>query len=205
MNAPRPLHEVFSERAHELAEDRYAALDGAGHPDLPDALLAEAVVSYADTAPAPVAEHLSPFVTAHHADRFGEPVDTGADLSQGLALLASAPAVTGTDLDDADLSGPAPADAPADAPAASGQPDPAVDGLDFGGGAGNGHAPGPEAPAPEPPAGEVAPSPPANGGQGADEFAAPVDDPFFDAVPGPVAGHTAGDGDPVDGDDLPGI
>ena len=204
MNEPRPLHEVFGERAHQLAEDRHAALDEAGHPGLPDELLAEAVVSYADTAPAPVAEHLSPFVTAHTAERFGEPGGAGADLSHGLELLASAPAVTGTDLEDVDLSGPVP-----DAPAAPGQPDPAVDGLDFGGGAGNGDtlAPGPEAAAPEPqpPAGEVAPSPPANGGPGADEFAAPVDDPFFDAVPGPVAGQTAEDGDPVDGGDLPGI
>ncbi|WP_143531997.1 hypothetical protein [Saccharothrix sp. ALI-22-I] len=36
-----------------------------GHPDLPAELVAEAVVSFADTAPPEVAEQLAPFVTAH--------------------------------------------------------------------------------------------------------------------------------------------
>ncbi|WP_158854281.1 hypothetical protein [Saccharothrix deserti] len=38
-----------------------------GHPDLPAELVAEAVVSFADTAPPEVAEQLAPFVTAHTA------------------------------------------------------------------------------------------------------------------------------------------
>jgi hypothetical protein len=199
MNEPRPLHEVFGERAHQLAEDRHAALDEAGHPGLPDELLAEAVVSYADTAPAPVAEQLAPFVTAHTAGRFGEPADTGADLSQGLELLASAPAATGTDLDDQGAAGPAPVDGPA-----ASDPDPsAVNGLDFGGGAGNGDqpAPGPEAP-PEPSAGTAEPSPLAGGSDDADQFPPPADDPFFDDVARPIPGD--GD-DAADGDDLSGL
>jgi hypothetical protein len=91
MNPPRPLRDVLGEQADRLAEDRQATLDEAGHPDLPDALVAEAVVSYADTAPYQVAEHLAPFVTAHGAVRLQESPGGEADLSHGLHLLATAP------------------------------------------------------------------------------------------------------------------
>jgi hypothetical protein len=101
MNAPRPLRDVFGEQADRLAEDRHAALQEAGHPDLPDALVAEAVVSYSDTAPPQVAEHLAPFVSAHSAVRHGESPGPEADLSHGLHLLATAPQDASTEADPA--------------------------------------------------------------------------------------------------------
>ncbi|MGK5683554.1 hypothetical protein [Actinoplanes sp. URMC 104] len=55
---------------------------------LPGELVAEAVVSYADTAPAEVAEHLAPFVTAHTAA--GSAADPGEE-SGWLDLLLTAP------------------------------------------------------------------------------------------------------------------
>jgi hypothetical protein len=68
MDRARPLRDVFSDLvgtdtadAAEPAE----VLRTSGHPDLPDTLVAEAVGSYADTAPIEVAEHLSPYVMAH--------------------------------------------------------------------------------------------------------------------------------------------
>jgi hypothetical protein len=73
MEPARPLHSVFA----DLAGGRgYGASSGMtpeevlaanGHPDLPDGLVAEAVVTYADTAPVEVAEHLAPYVRAHTA------------------------------------------------------------------------------------------------------------------------------------------
>jgi hypothetical protein len=137
MNTSRPLRDVLDEQADRLAQDRQSVLDDAGHPGLPDALVAEAVVSYADTAPHQVAEHLAPFVTAHSAVRLGEPAGAEADLSHGLNLLATAPtdpdgpdpAEGGFDLDGLDAGGPAPA-------AEGGWPD-AADAPDFGGGAGD--------------------------------------------------------------------
>ncbi|MFC4070433.1 hypothetical protein [Actinoplanes subglobosus] len=73
----------------EPLRDVFAGLAGnGGDPgdflrDLPADLVAEAVVSYADTAPLEVAEHLAPFVAA----RFDE-----SDASETwLDLLASAP------------------------------------------------------------------------------------------------------------------
>jgi hypothetical protein len=56
------------------------------YADLDPALLGDALVAYADTAPVEVAGHLEPFVTAATA---GDPVDPGT----GLELLASAPPV----------------------------------------------------------------------------------------------------------------
>ncbi len=92
MSSARPLHEVLDElvgdadtgRAHG---DPEAYLAANGHPDLPADLVAEAVVSYADTAPVEVAEHLAPYVTAHSA----VPVE---DVSSAdwFGLLTTAPA-----------------------------------------------------------------------------------------------------------------
>jgi hypothetical protein len=66
----RPLRELLT----DLVGDAGAHPDGAqmylaehGHADLPPELVAEAVVSFADTAPPEVAEQLAPFVTAHTA------------------------------------------------------------------------------------------------------------------------------------------
>jgi hypothetical protein len=66
MSAARPLRDVFADLAGDhgdaMAPDVLAAH---GHPDLPDGLVAEAVVNYADTAPIEVAQHLAPYVMAH--------------------------------------------------------------------------------------------------------------------------------------------
>lgn len=136
MNTPRPLRDVLGEQAERLAQDRQAVLGDAGHPDLPDALVVEAVVSYADTASHPVAEHLAPFVTAHSPVRRDEPAGDDGDLAHGLHLLATAP----TDLDGADPAGDGfdfdslDAGGSEGPPAESGWPD-AADTPDFGGGA----------------------------------------------------------------------
>jgi hypothetical protein len=89
----------------EPLRDVFARLAGnGGDPGdflrgLPADLVAEAVVSYADTAPLEVAEHLAPFVSEHSA------VGSGGDASEAwLDLLASAPAEEeASGLDDQDL------------------------------------------------------------------------------------------------------
>jgi len=81
------------------------ALRAAGH-HLPGDLVVEAVASFADTAPTAVAEHLSPFTTAYGPEGLVDPADLDAAemLPDGLALLASAPAV-GTSSDGDALPG----------------------------------------------------------------------------------------------------
>jgi hypothetical protein len=69
--------------------DPAALLRDAGHGDLPPDLVAEALSSYAGTAPLPVAEHLSPFVSAWAGGEPGEP-----DAAQGLDLLLGAATAT---------------------------------------------------------------------------------------------------------------
>jgi hypothetical protein len=123
MDDVRPLRELFD----EMAGGRPAPADGWGH-DLPEDLLTEAIISYADTAPAEVAAHLAPFVTARSAigtaGAVGE-IDQPWDAADGLELLAAAP--TGLDLDQP-YGGPAdPLDS---APAPDAEPE-----LDFGHGA----------------------------------------------------------------------
>ncbi len=77
MTDARPLREVFADLAGQrTAADPAELLAAHGHPDLPEELVAEAVVSYADTAPAEVAEHLAPFVIQHGPIPTGEPADT---------------------------------------------------------------------------------------------------------------------------------
>nr|BFE68898.1 hypothetical protein GCM10020092_021990 [Actinoplanes digitatis] len=96
MAAARSLHEIIAglTGGAGTSGDLAAALDAGGHPDLPEELLAEAVVSYAGTAPAEVAEHLAPFVMAHG------PIaedDAGAgDIGQLPDLLATAPPRAGS-------------------------------------------------------------------------------------------------------------
>jgi hypothetical protein len=66
MASARPLRDVFSELAASgPGAGADAVLAAHGHGELPEGLVAEAVVSYADTAPVEVAEHLAPFVMAH--------------------------------------------------------------------------------------------------------------------------------------------
>ncbi|MEV6303146.1 hypothetical protein AB0M02_27300 [Actinoplanes sp. NPDC051861] len=118
MDSARPLRDVFADLtgSGSAGGDPAELLRDQGHPGLPDDLVAEAVVSYADTAPAEVAEHLAPYVTAHSV------AATPADAGPGwLDLLATAPA------------GPAPEEFD-DVVPASGDAAPGLD-LDFGTGA----------------------------------------------------------------------
>ncbi|MEU4221389.1 hypothetical protein [Actinoplanes sp. NPDC026623] len=97
MAPARSLHEIIAGLAGDAGTpgDLAAVLRAGGHPDLPEDLLAEAVVSFAGTAPAEVAEHLAPFVMAHGpiADD-----DTAAGEIGALpGLLATVPAA---ELDD---------------------------------------------------------------------------------------------------------
>lgn len=80
----RSLHEVFQTLAGDPDPD--AVLAAAGHAGLPADLLTEAIVSFADTAPPEVAEHLSPVV-----------LGASSDAGLGLELLTSAPQVTWDD------------------------------------------------------------------------------------------------------------
>ncbi|MDG4773283.1 hypothetical protein [Solwaraspora sp. WMMD792] len=123
MAPARSLHEIFAGLPGDAAahSDVAAVLDANGYADLPPELLAQAVVSYADTAPAEVAEHLAPFVTAH--SQVGGDGTVPDDLASPLDLLATAPAPAfdaampddpafdGPDLDDPGLD-TAPPDGP---------------------------------------------------------------------------------------------
>jgi hypothetical protein len=112
MTGARPLKDVFADLlggGDGARPDPEAALAAAGHPDLPPELVAEAVVSYADTAPVEVAEHLSPYVIAHSgvptveetvADSGGEALVP--DLATLGDLLADASAGPDVDLDGPD-------------------------------------------------------------------------------------------------------
>ena len=94
MTDARPLRDVFGDLAGDGDAGHAAeALRAGGHGDLPDSLVAEAVVNFADTAPVAVAEHLSAYVMAHSPvpfDASGAPLD--ADPGDWLDLLATAPA-----------------------------------------------------------------------------------------------------------------
>lgn len=133
MASARPLRDVFADLvgAPGTTGDPAALLREHGHPGLPDDLVAEAVVSYADTAPVEVAEHLAPYVTAHSV--VGADPEAGDEPAAGwLDLLGTAPDVAGDDA--ADLDGLAPERGGFDA-ATDLDPDP---GLEFGAGAGSG-------------------------------------------------------------------
>jgi hypothetical protein len=107
----RSLHEVFATLAGDPDPD--AALAAAGHEGLPADLFTEAIVSYADTVPPEVAEHLAPVV-----------LGASADSGLGLELLSSAPQLTWEDGDDGGL---------AEEPTWS-DDSPALEDLDFGAG-----------------------------------------------------------------------
>jgi hypothetical protein len=100
MDATQPLRDVFAGLAGAGGAGEPATVLAAnGHEDLPDGLIAEAVVNYADTAPVEVAEHLAPFVRAHSA------VPGAADAAPSwLAAVGSAP--TNVDAMGLDPAGP---------------------------------------------------------------------------------------------------
>ncbi len=137
MSQGRPLHAVFAELlGDDVARQAYAAdpsspLDDAGHGDLPSDLVAEAIVSFADTAPPAVAEHLAPFVMAHSVVPAAD--DEPPAASAGLDLLATAPADI-VERPDVDASDSEP-DQTALTPELSADAEPRADDLDFGGGA----------------------------------------------------------------------
>ncbi|MFF5216597.1 hypothetical protein [Micromonospora sp. NPDC000442] len=119
MAPARSLHEIITGLTGDAGTsgDLATVLRANGHPDLPPDLVAEAVVSFADTAPAEIAEHLAPFVTAHGPIADGDAA--AGDVGQLTDLLATAPAaepdVTSpremSDIDaPADNGGPGPAD-----------------------------------------------------------------------------------------------
>lgn len=98
MEPLRSLRDVFAGLAGdesarpegEAGGDLGDVLSAEGYSDLPETLVAEAIVSYADTAPAEVAEHLAPFVMANSPVPLDDlPPET--DSAQALELLATAP------------------------------------------------------------------------------------------------------------------
>ena len=105
MDATRPLRDVFTALTGDggaSGSDPGEVLRVSGHADLPDGLAAEAVVSYADTAPIEVAEHLAPFVMANSPVPIaGGYLDT-ADLEPPSWLDALATAPVPTDIDPAE-------------------------------------------------------------------------------------------------------
>jgi|SRR4051795_3771340 hypothetical protein len=111
MASARPLHEVLGDlvgdgAAAQAHGDPEAYLAANGHPDLPADLVAEAVVSYADTAPVDVAEHLAPYVTTHSAVPADEP-----PADDWFSLITTAPTDdldTDPDIDDFSDDGTAP-------------------------------------------------------------------------------------------------
>jgi hypothetical protein len=184
MTGVRPLKDVFADLLGGDGggrPDPGAALAAGGHPDLPPELVAEAVVSYADTAPVEVAEHLAPYVTQASGVPTVDP-DSAApepDLRTLGDLLASAP--TGPDVDLAEPPGYElddldPGTFAGIVPPLGQLDDPAA--LDFGGGASEPGAAGqPGALAPEPDGDVVEESRP-------DELAAlPTDPDVGDAPP----------------------
>jgi hypothetical protein len=141
MEPQRSLRAVFgnlaggeSARGQEEGGDLGDILAAEGYPGLPDTLIAEAVASYADTAPAEVAEHLAPFVMANSpvpVDDLPDELDSRPALDP-LDLLATAPTslAAGDELADSAI-GPDD-DLVIDAAAEGGETF-ATFGLDFGG------------------------------------------------------------------------
>ena len=180
----RPLKDVLTDLVGDPSAAAGALADS-GH-DLPPELVAEAVVSFAGTAPAEVAEHLAPFVTAHS----GVPVEPGADEpADWVELLATAPAEPDAELDDA---------LPPEAPDAA---DPGLGELDFGAGDdGTTAGPGPDLDLATDPGGDLDDEPVAVGG--GPEFADEPPTPTFAGLPDGLDADEDADGD--EPDDLDG-
>jgi hypothetical protein len=199
MDPARSLHSVFTELTGErdyaeasgLGPDEVLA--AGGHPDLPEGLVAEAVVNYADTAPFEVAEHLAPYVRANSAVPQSGTAATG-DEPHWYSLLATAPPVglgAGADVLDADAGAVGPGPAGDVGGFASPEPDPA---HHFG----HGHHAAADEPSgpPETPA-ESAPVWPSTGEQSHYQGLA-----GYEPGPGPEALRTPEEPDAPTGDDL---
>lgn len=202
MEPVRPLHDIFAGLANDPAAGRGEgaepgdALRAGGHGELPEALVAEAIVSYAGTAPAEVAEHLAPFVTGHGPVPPEDPAATGLDLAHGLDLLATTPPPAPATEDDAvpedpfDLAfgegtgGGEPVDAVAFDPAAGTEG--VVAGLDA-----ESYPGGPLEPAPDPVDLFPMPSPPESGDPGEGD---PGEGDSGEEDPGEGDGSMAGGG-----------
>jgi hypothetical protein len=145
MASARPLRDVFADLAgeHAPATNPADVLAANGHPGLPEGLVAEAVVNYADTAPIEVAQHLSTFVMANSPVPLGPEV--GEEPLSWLHALTTAPVVTddpldaGLDSHHGDL-GHLPAGHTELGHVDPGHMDPGLD-LDFGGGEAHPHDP----------------------------------------------------------------
>jgi hypothetical protein len=101
MATARPLRDVFADVTGDeaaRASDPAELLRSHGHEDLPDTLVAEAVTSYADTAPLEVAEHLSQYVMANSAV---PGVEAEVDPSSWLVALSGAPETLAATVDPA--------------------------------------------------------------------------------------------------------
>jgi hypothetical protein len=101
MATARPLRDVFADATGDeaaRASDPAELLRANGHEDLPDTLVAEAVTSYADTAPVEVAEHLSQYVMANSAV---PGVGTEIDPSGWLEAVSTAPEMLQATVDPA--------------------------------------------------------------------------------------------------------
>ncbi|HYY12519.1 MAG TPA: hypothetical protein VE781_16395 [Kineosporiaceae bacterium] len=88
----RSLRDLFAEMPEGATGEPAELLRAAGFGDVPQPLLAEAITSYAGTAPLEVAEHLSPFAVAHGPLPDADSA-ASAGLDDGFDLLRSAPAV----------------------------------------------------------------------------------------------------------------
>lgn len=143
----RPLRELLADLVGDAGARQAYGSDPAGylaahgHPDLPEPLVAEAVVSYADTAPVEVAEALAPFVAAHG------PVPGAEQAGDWFDLLTSAETTDENPFDESLGTEPTTADWP-DATE-----------LDFGAGAAMNEEPSMVPVVDDAPAGEPAPEP----------------------------------------------
>jgi hypothetical protein len=117
MASARPLRDVFADLAGAPSDDPGALLRDQGHPALPDDLIAEAVVSYADTAPVEVAaaDWAGLLSTAPAGDPAAiddqppapEDVDDGIGLDFGMGAEPAHPVETGDDVAGHDEDAPA--------------------------------------------------------------------------------------------------
>ncbi len=107
MTSARPLHELLGDLVGDAGPahgDPQEYLAANGHADLPPELVAEAVVSYADTAPVEVAEHLAPYVTAHSAVPAGD--ESSADWFDLITTAPTGELEADPELDDLSSSSP---------------------------------------------------------------------------------------------------